>query len=184
MDGMDTREMQTVEIDEVEGPPSTGAADPVLPKDSSLAERMAARSEQLSKQTTGRFPLPGWEDILEVELRALGYKALRRSLTANERIRDEATREIYAMADQVLTATVAFWEVPANGGEPRQLDDTWQSLAGRLPDCPDGATPRQALLFLVGDKRIHFLIQEWGEWAKNADKQVEDEVQQDFAVTG
>ena len=164
------------------GAPTLGG--PAPPQEGSLAARMATRSEELEKQTSERFPIPGWEDILEVELRALGYRALRQALTRNERVRDEATRELYTVADQLLMATVGFWEVPQNGGQPRQMDETWESLAKRLPNCPDGATPRQALLFLVGDKRLHFLAQDWGEWAKTVDKQVHDEVQADFGLTG
>jgi hypothetical protein len=193
VDTQQTREMRTREYvdkdgDLVEEPIEREleeGKDAELPRDSSLASRMAARSEELARQTTVRFPIPGWEDILEVELRSLGYKTLRRAISANERIRDQGTREMYAMADQILMATVAFWEVPSNGtGEAKQMDETWESLAKRLPNCPDAATPRQALLFLVGDKRLHFLVGDWGEWAKNADKGVEDEVQQDFGVTG
>lgn len=150
---------------------------------SSLAARMQQRSAELEKQTSEKFPIPGYEGILEVELRALGYKTIRRVQKRNERVRDEGLREIYTMADQLLMATVGFHEVLPDGTN-KSISDDWISLAKRLPNCPEAPSPRQALLFVVTDKRIAFLIQEWGEWSKSVRSDLDEEVVQDFVTTG
>lgn len=147
----------------------------------SLSSRMRQRAEYLESHQTEKFPIPGYEDVLEVELRALGYARVRRVITNNEKIRDPGVREIATIADQLVTATEGFFEVL--GEERRQIDDDWLTLARRLPNCPDELTPRRAILHVVGDKRIHFLAQDWGEWAKSVKEDVDEELGRDFATT-
>lgn len=148
-----------------------------------LSDRMAVRADQLEKNQTEWFPIPGYEDVLEVELRALGYKTIRATIRRNEKIRDPDVQEVVSMADQIAKATVGFREV-LPGGKTRQIDDDWVRLAKRLPNCPDDVDTRRAVLFLVTDKRIAFLVQDWAEWARSVRKDVDEEVAADFAVTG
>lgn len=149
----------------------------------SLSERMQERAAELQREQTEKFDLPGWRDMLAVELKPLGFTTIRNLQRKNERERNETTREVYNMADQIIAATVGFHEV--DGSKETPIEDTWVTLAKRLPDCPDGATPRQALLFLLdGDKWVHFLYIKWMEWASTVQPEVEKEVEQDFAQTG
>lgn len=147
----------------------------------SLADRMKKRAATLEKEQADWFPIPGFDDLLEVELRALGYQTIRRVQRRNEKIRDQTVMELYNMADQLLTATQGFRQV----NEPSSLEgETWVSLARRLDNCPPDLTPRQALLFLVGEKRIMFLVQDWAEWARTVRDDVDGEVVRDFDRTG
>lgn len=149
----------------------------------SLAARMQARAEELQKQKTEVFTLPGWRDMLAVELKPLGFTAIDRINRRNERERNETTRKLYNMADQIIAATMGFFEVNKDDREP--IEDTWISLANRLPDAPDGLTPRQALLFLLGgDKFVHVLFLEWQAWALELQDEVDEEVEGDFDQTG
>jgi hypothetical protein len=143
---------------------------------------MARRADELEKHQSDWFEIPGFEGLLEVELRPLAWKTIRGVQKRNERIRDEALREVYNMADQVATATMGFREI-LPGDQHRPLEDDWMALARRMRDCPDDLSPRKAILFLVGDKRLPFLINEWGEWAKSARHLVDEEVVRDFEPT-
>ena len=44
-------------------------------------------------------------------------------------------------------------------------------------------TARQAVLFLVGNKRLPILVQAYGEWASTVRKSVDEEVMRDFDKT-
>jgi hypothetical protein len=149
----------------------------------SLEERMDARAEELQKETTEVFRLPGWESILAVEMRRLGFKTIRgmqRRLEKEER--NKVTRELYLMCDQILRATVALHEVLPDG-TTRALRDNWVQLAERRKDAPRDMTPRQALLFLVNDQRIFYLVNEWGSWSKSGQEAEDQEVMEDFEQT-
>jgi hypothetical protein len=151
----------------------------------SLQARMEAHAEHLRNDVTELFPVPGWESMLMVELKRLGYKRIRALQKRNERVRDAATRELYSMCDQIITATVGFHEVLDNGDTQELPDDTWITLAQNVPGCPDEITPRQAILFLTGDdKRVHFLAAEWGEWSRAGEADETEEVRADFVSTG
>lgn len=149
----------------------------------SLASRMQARAAELQKQRTEVFTIPGWRTLLAVELKPLGFTAMDRINSRNERERNETTRKLYNMADQIIAATMGFFEVHGDDREP--IEDTWVSLASRLPDAPDGMTPRQALLFLLGgDQFAHVLFLEWQAWALELQDEVDEEVERDFGRTG
>lgn len=150
----------------------------------SLDNRMGRRAEALAVQQTEWFPIPGWEDMLEVELRSLGYKTMSAIQHANQKVRDPGTQELYNMADQLLRATEGFREVPEDDpdGERIPLLDDWTSLAARLGR--QNLSPRQALLVIVDEKRIHFLVQEWAQWARSVRADIDKETAEDFVRTG
>lgn len=149
----------------------------------SLASRMARRHEELQRATTQRFPIPGWDDLLEVELRPVGIRPSAQIVKRNERTRDDGTRQLYVMADLLVRATVGFWEMPENGGGPKALNESWVTLARRLPDCPDSPSERQALLFLVPEERLMFLYQPWERWMGEASREVDEDTMRDFSRT-
>jgi len=148
------------------------------PADRSLAARLRRRGEQLSHELTTIIPIPGWDDILSVELRALPYQTIRGIQKRNVRMPDEAVRELYNYADELVAATVAFYEDGEDGR--RRLDgETWSSLArAAFDDLPDDLRPRQAIIKLVGDTRLHFLAGTWVNWAESFD--IEEETTRDF----
>ncbi len=61
---------------------------------SSLSPRIAHRREQLESHQSEWFPIPGYEDVLEVELRLLGYSKIKRVIARNEKVRDPEIRDI------------------------------------------------------------------------------------------
>jgi hypothetical protein len=156
----------------------------VAPSAGSLAGRMASRQEELAKNSTEVFPLPGWEDMLGVELRVLSYSAIRKIGQRNEKIRDEVQQEMYNIVDQLITATEGFVEINGETGDQSSIEESWVTLANKLPNAPDDITPRQAVLFLVGDKRIHFLAADWMEWSRASAHDLDKEVGSDFDLTG
>jgi hypothetical protein len=149
----------------------------------SLANRMAKRKDQLERDTTEWFPIPGYEGLLEVEMRALGFTKIREVQKRNEKVRDEGLQELYNLADQIAQATEGFRAID-NGQVEALPTESWRTLARRLPDCPETPTTRQAILFLIGEKRIHFLVQDWSQWARTVRPDIEEEVVQDFGKTG
>lgn len=147
----------------------------------SLSSRMARRQEALSQQQTEKFPLPGWEDMLAVELRTVSTKAKQAVASRNSKIRNENERQLFAAIDVIITATVAFWRVTPDGYEP--LDDDWVSLAQRLPHPPDGLTPRRAFLFLLPDHRLDTFFYEYHQWSESVGGDIDQEVVRDFEKT-
>jgi hypothetical protein len=154
------------------------------PQDASpaLSARMERRHEELSRQQTEKFPIPGWEDLLEVELRPLGMRQSAKVVQRNQRTRDEATRSLYVTCDLLLAATVGFHQVVGERSTP--IRDDWVALSRRLDGCPENPTPRQALLFLVGEDRILWLYQAWEQWQRSAGETVDKELAEDFGTTG
>jgi hypothetical protein len=153
------------------------------PIDGSLRARMQQRAEQLEKVTTEIFPLPGWDDLLEVELRVSGLRQATRVQKRNERVRDPGTQNLYNMCDLLLAATVGFWQVIGED-KRKPLEASWESLAKNLDGCPDAPTARQAMIFLLKEHRIPRLYAEWEQWMTSAAPEVDKELAEDFGTTG
>jgi hypothetical protein len=150
---------------------------------SSLDGRMKARTEELESRTSEFFQVPGFEDIIAVELRLLGFEAQRKIARRNERIRDTTVQELYTACDCILRATEGLYEVDGDTRTP--IRDTWIDLARRAgKTLPNDVTDRQALLALVGSFRVVGLWQEWSQWVSGRRPEVEEEVMRDFEVTG
>lgn len=153
------------------------------PAPGSLAARMARRGEQLQNQRTEMFEVPGWEDILAVELRMLGYEESRKIGRRLSKVRDVAMQELYSFADQIIAATEGFFEVV--DGQRRPVDRTWMQLAreGVARPLPEDLTPRQAIIALLGDRRVAYLFNSWEEWMQGERPEVDEEVMRDFGRT-
>lgn len=147
----------------------------------SLSSRMAQRQESLSRQQTEKFPIPGWEDMLAVELRTVSTKAKQAVASRSAKIRNQNERNLYAAIDVIITATVAFWRVTDDGYEP--LEDDWVGLAQRLPHPPDDLTPRRAFLFLLPDHRLDTFFYEYHQWSESVGGDIDQEVLRDFKKT-
>jgi hypothetical protein len=172
---MSTDEIDTVEIDLLEPE--------AIEADGSLRARMQQRAEDLSKITTERFPVPGFEDLLEVELRIVGMRSAAKINKRNERVRDQGTKQLYLLCDLLLTATVQFWQVLPNSPS-RPLTEGWVELAQMIDGCPDRPTPRQALIFMLKEHRVPQLAAEWETWMTSAQTDADKELAEDFAPTG
>jgi hypothetical protein len=149
--------------------------------DGSLAARMERRRQSIEETQSEKFPIPGWDDIAAVELRPLGWRLMRQIGEKHRRIRDEATRELYTVCDQLIRATEGFYEVV--GEEMRETNHTWQTLAAAATGT-EHDTPRKALLALIRDSLVPELWQEWRDWQKAIGRDTEEEVSADFAATG
>jgi hypothetical protein len=158
---------------------------------SSLHERMRSAAGAMQRVRTEKFPVPNWAEFVHVELRVLGWDAMRKVTRRHEKIRDDATREVYIAADQLLAATERFWALDAGGDPSMATDQSWVSIArgvcdgqdGR-PKFPEDGTARQALLMLTQPtNRTMVLWGEWTEWAAGENQDVKEELVEGFSVT-
>jgi hypothetical protein len=150
----------------------------------SLAARMKRRGKELESQRTEVFEIPGWEEILAVELRVLGYEESRKIGRRLSKLRNESLQELYSYADQIVAATEGFYEVDGDRRTP--VDKTWMDLArAASPNkLPEDLTPRMAVISLVGDRRVAYLFSDYEEWMRGERQGVDEEVVRDFGTTG
>jgi hypothetical protein len=125
-----------------------------------LAARMKLRREQLQKQHSKVFDIPGWEGILAVELEVMDYQTSRKISRRHEKQRDPAIQELYTAAEQLIQATVRFHEVDAQTGKLKDTDGTWKTFAqlaaqGTGDRLPEDLSSRQALIFLDVTQLAH-----------------------------
>lgn len=171
---------QTVAADQDEFTDDAAALD----ASSSLSSRMERRSSELASQKSDIFELPGWDDILEVELRLMGWEALRKIGIRNQKVKSVPMQELYTSVDQIVAGTERFFELD-EAGNRKPIRDTWVSLARRTgKNLPQDLTPRQAVIALVGDTRVMTLYNAWQEWMKGERQEVDEEVVRDFERTG
>jgi hypothetical protein len=172
---------------EVTGDPDEGLpADTTVAVDDSLEARARRRVQELENEQTEIFEVPGWQDILGVELRLIGWEEGRKIGSRLRKVKPEAIRELYIMCDLILAATDGLHEILPHGGT-KQSRHTWTSLAQAvLPpsELPDNLTPRRALLAIVNDKRIPALYAVWQNWSGGARAETIEEVVEDFGTTG
>ncbi len=152
----------------------------------SLEARMRARREEVEALVSEKFPLPRYETIIAVELRFQGYERQRLMFERNKRQRSVALKELYTACDQILAATLGFYELAgAEDEEGTHTDHSWYSLAkGVLGDkFRDDATPRQAMLALIGAEQVPTLWNDWQEWMSGQRMDVDREMETDFQKT-
>lgn len=152
----------------------------------SLAARMKRRGRELASQRTEIFEIPGWAAILAVELRLLGFDESDKITARLEKtVRHPGLRKLYFAVDQIVAATEGFYEVDGDRRTP--VDRTWVDLArdGADHKLPEDLTPRQAVISLVGDRRVVTgLYGEFEAWMSGERETVEEEVVSDFGTTG
>ena len=149
---------------------------------------MAAAAETHDSQLEEVFPVPGWESVAAVRLRVVGFEALDKIVMRHQRVRNQAMQKLYTAADQLLIATTGFYEV-VDGTIPAPSEDpvegmTWSTLArAGIKTLGMEATPRQAMIRLVGDERLPFFWNDWLEWVKSERNDPEDDILKDFPTT-
>lgn len=154
-----------------------------LPDGLSLADRMRRRVETIATQRTVTIPVPGYQSMLGVKMRALTVERTGSIAKNNERVRIEVMRNLYTAADLILVATEGFVEYLEDGSE-RELPDhyTWQYLANEVKETGN-LTGRQALLSLLGDINVGILSAEWDQWLGAEKRDMDAEVSEDFGLT-
>lgn len=169
-------------------PPREGGYDPheaptEAPQAGSLEERMAKRRDSAQRRRSEWFGIPGWDDMLEVQLRLLSWKTMRGIGKRHATQRDESLAEVYTACDQIQAATEGFREVLPDGSHRERPDETWVTLARKgAKNLAESPTPRQAMLALVEeDARLMVgLYRPWQEWMEASRPEVEEELAEDF----
>ena len=150
----------------------------------SLADRAAARRKQLLERKTTILEVPGYEGILSMEYRALSYPEGRRIQSRNQRISDDAAREIASAADGLIMASEMAFEHDPESGDLKPLGMAWgiplaQSLGVKVSET---MTVRQAVMSCFAHDI--WLMNHWNEysiWAGNAQLDVDEDQRLDFS---
>jgi hypothetical protein len=149
----------------------------------SLAERMRSRRETLERNATRTWDLPGYEGILAVKYRAIGYQALRKIVHRHAELDDEGLMELYVACDTLMTATDEVYEIDAKGSHT-PLGERWMELARRADvSLPENPTQRQALLALVPDTAVMALYRRYERFVARTDREADEAVVRDFDET-
>jgi hypothetical protein len=150
----------------------------------SLAERMREQSELIASQRSTVFPVPGYQSMLAVELRALSVEATGRIGDRHKKVQQESMRTLLSGCDIILAATEKFYEISTNGHK-RELDEgiSWQSLAVQVRGVSPELSPRACLLALLTDVNVLLLIQLWDEWMASEKQKIDEVMVEDFAST-
>lgn len=147
----------------------------------SLAARAKARREALLDQHSTTIEVPGYEGVLAVEYRALGYAETRKIAARHQRQSDEATQELYIASDQLIAASINAYELHDDGTR-EELGVGWGlGLASMLGVDTDGLTPRQAMFGCFA--RDVFVTRHWAdyiEWLSSAQADVDEVQRADF----
>jgi len=152
----------------------------------SLQERMRKRRDEIEGLVSEKFPLPRYESVCAVELRYLGYEGQRAMFERNKRQRNTAIKELYTACDSILAATVGFYELrDGDDDEGIPKDYSWNSLAELVlgDDLRDDATPRQAMIALLGAESVPILWNDWQEWMGGQRMDLDRELGRDFQAT-
>lgn len=155
---------------------------PAPPASDGLAERMRRRAQELANQHSEVFPVPGYASMLAVELRALSLEATSRISQRHDRVRDPATQTLYIAADIILSATEGFFQVDRDGVQT-PVDHTWSTLAASVKQTAADASPRQALIALLGGIHVGMLAREWDAWMAAERDESDEELVRDFGRT-
>lgn len=139
--------------------PATPEAAPVA-VGGSLRDRVEQRRRELERQPeqTILLPIPGYEDLLVAQYRALRYREMFAIESRHESNPDKAEGTLFALADKLIAACERILE-PV--GYDEDGHETYQDTGHRYnaraarelfgAELPEGATARQALLAIFGD---------------------------------
>jgi hypothetical protein len=154
------------------------------PAPGSLAERLRERRERLERNATRTWDLPGYDGILAVKFRAVGYQTIRKIIHRHAELDDEGLMELYVACDTLMSATEETYEVGADDGKLTPLGERWIELARRADvTLPENPTQRQALLALVPDTALMTLYRRYERFLGRAAGEADEAVVRDFERT-
>jgi hypothetical protein len=147
----------------------------------SLEERMKQRRDSIEANTTEKFLVPSYEDMLAVEFKRLSWDRMDRIADRNRKQPKESLARRYSAAEVILAATVGFHEVKEGPDGEVQYDAaeglSWLALARAVnPKIREDATPRMALLNLIGEPAtvtFYGLYMEWLTGSTAAEKELD-----------
>jgi len=174
---MESSQVSSQAIEPVESPVDG------LSNDGAFESRLQERRKQREQRKTEQFDPPGFEDLFKVEMQVVGYKRLADIALRHQRVRDDANRNLYIAADQLLAATVGFYKV--EGERLVEAENmTWMSLAQAFdPNLDAMVKPRQAMIRLLEGAGVVELHGDWYTWNTRGNAQVERELETDFQTT-
>lgn len=150
----------------------------------SLADRMRYQADLMASQRSMIFPVPGYQSMLAVELRALSLEATGRIAERHKRIQVETQRTLMVGCDIILSATEKFYEIAEVGLQMRELEGyNWDRFAQEVKGADPNISSRAKLLTLLGDVNVTLLIRLWDEWMSSEKIEIDKEVVEDFAST-
>jgi hypothetical protein len=164
---------------------SVSVPDPVADAQKSLEERMAQANKTRREVTTENFPVPGWSDFIWVRLKALSHKLQRNAVDRNQRVRPQATQDMYIAADMLVAATEGFLEVKLlDDGEEELVEypTSWLEIARVVYGMVE-ATPRQAIIRTVGVDNIVIFYGQYIQWLTGERERIQGEQAEDFPAT-
>jgi DNA-binding PucR family transcriptional regulator len=146
---------------------------------------MQQRRRERELRTSEMFDPLGFEGLFKVEMQVLGYRRMADIALHHQRQRDDALRQLYIAADQVIAATVAFHMVDDDGALDPIDDASWLSIAQRMyPELDEATRPRVALIRLLEAPAVLALNNEWYAWNTRGNAEVERELGADLSGTG
>lgn len=161
--------------------------EPMVPAGSSLKARMHDRQEELAKRTTELFPVPRYDEIIAVELKAIPWERSEKILERHQR---QAKRMMLnSSADELVAATVGFWEIKEDGSTEEITDvSRWSEVCEHvlevdLPNSPPATLERVGLLTLCSDQGVMALNGQYRRWLGGANVGIGEEVGRDFSST-
>lgn len=164
------------QVDDLREPSTT-------PGGPSLRERMRAQAELMASQRSSVFPVPGYQSMLAVELRALSLDFTGRLADRHKKIQVETQKTLMTACDIILAATEKFYEVDFNG-HMRELEGyTWSRFAQEVKGVDPSISERAKLLALIGDVNVSLLIQLWDAWMSEEKQEIDRGVVEDFSST-
>jgi hypothetical protein len=173
-------EQPTEAIEPVPRPPRPEPA-------SSLKARMKARQAELQDRTTEIFPVPLFDAILAVELKAVEWEETEQAL--EKHLRRPQRMMLLTAADEVVAATVAFYEI----GEDDSLEliedaEAWSDIATAYLDedftaMPPATLERVALISLISEQGVMALSGQYRQWLGGANVGISKAVRRDFKTT-
>ena len=162
------------------------------PQPGSLAERIRQRREEIESRRTNLFPIPGYGDMLAVELQVIPYQTVRKigqQVERNNRSLDQPTLELYTAAEQLMAATVGFWVLQDTGQYQRDYEATWESMAYLAnPQLTQDLYTRACLIDFLSTgfdntSQVVLLCSEWLQWMREGRADTESQLKPDFSPT-
>jgi hypothetical protein len=161
--------------------------EPSLNQGTSLKERMRRRQQELANRKTEMFPVPRYEEFIAVELKAIDWERSEKIFEKHQRTAKRMM--LNSAADEIVAATVAFWEV-FEDREAEMIEDAhrWSEVCERfleveLPEAPHATLERIALLTLCSDQGVMALNAPYRRWLGGANVGISEEVRRDFNST-